>query len=152
VEGEPWLEFRVTDTGIGMSPEEMAKLFQRFTQADSSTTRRFGGTGLGLSITKAFALLLGGDISVESEPGKGTTFTIRLPADARTNKFPPTPEAPAAEEQPGSAATTFRTEALSWSSTTTRTRAIFYPASSCGRALRCKPRATAMPACGSRRP
>jgi CheY-like chemotaxis protein/anti-sigma regulatory factor (Ser/Thr protein kinase) len=106
VEGEPWLEFRVTDTGIGMSPEEMAKLFQRFTQADSSTTRRFGGTGLGLSITKAFALLLGGDISVESEPGRGTTFTIRLPADVRRNKFPPAPEVGSAEVDPGSAAAT----------------------------------------------
>jgi signal transduction histidine kinase/DNA-binding response OmpR family regulator len=76
-----WLEFRVSDTGIGMSPEEMAKLFQRFTQADASTTRRFGGTGLGLSITKAFTDMIGGEISVESELGKGTTFTVRLPAD-----------------------------------------------------------------------
>jgi PAS domain S-box-containing protein len=82
-EGEDWLEFRVSDTGIGMTPEETAKLFKRFTQADASTTRRFGGTGLGLSITKAFAVMLGGDISVESEAGKGTTFTIRIPADVR---------------------------------------------------------------------
>jgi CheY-like chemotaxis protein len=82
VEGDDWLEFRVADTGIGMSPEEMAKLFQRFSQADASTTRRFGGTGLGLSITKAFAVMLGGDITVESEAGRGTTFTVRLPAQA----------------------------------------------------------------------
>ncbi len=82
-DGLDWLEFRVADTGIGMSREDMEKLFQRFSQADSSTTRRFGGTGLGLSITKAFCTMLGGDIAVESEAGKGTTFTIRLPADLR---------------------------------------------------------------------
>jgi PAS domain S-box-containing protein len=89
-----WLEFRVGDTGIGMSSEELAKLFQRFTQADSSTTRKFGGTGLGLSITKAFATMLGGDISVESERGRGTTFTLRLPADMRIHPALPNAEAP----------------------------------------------------------
>lgn len=73
------LLFRVTDTGIGMTPEQLGKLFQRFSQADASTTRRFGGTGLGLSITKAFATMLGGEIDVESQPGKGSTFTVRLP-------------------------------------------------------------------------
>jgi PAS domain S-box-containing protein len=77
----PQLVFRVTDTGIGMSPEQLERLFQRFTQADSSTTRRFGGSGLGLAITRAFCRMLGGDVGVESEPGRGTTFTIRLPAD-----------------------------------------------------------------------
>ncbi|WP_207482831.1 PAS domain S-box protein [Arenibaculum pallidiluteum] len=76
-----WLEFSVADTGIGMTPEQQARLFQRFTQADSSTTRRFGGTGLGLSITKAFCTMLGGDVSVESHQDRGTTFTLRLPAD-----------------------------------------------------------------------
>ncbi|MGZ5121682.1 MAG: PAS domain S-box protein [Burkholderiales bacterium] len=75
------LVFRVIDTGIGMTQEQLTKLFQRFSQADASTTRRFGGTGLGLSITKAFCSLLGGDISVESAPGRGTTFEMRLPAD-----------------------------------------------------------------------
>jgi PAS domain S-box-containing protein len=81
------LVFRVADTGIGMTAEQLAKLFQRFTQADASTTRRFGGTGLGLSITRAFASLLGGKIDVESEPGKGTVFELRLPADsARTHE------------------------------------------------------------------
>ena len=75
--------FRVTDTGIGMSPEQVRRLFERFMQADSSTTRRFGGTGLGLAITKAFAEMLGGDIAVETASGKGTSFILRLPADLR---------------------------------------------------------------------
>ncbi len=75
-----WLEFRVTDTGIGMTPEQVGRLFQRFSQADEATTRKFGGTGLGLAITRAFAHLLGGDISVVSRFGEGTTFTLRLPA------------------------------------------------------------------------
>ena len=74
------LEFRVADTGIGMTAEQLGRLFQRFAQADESTTRRFGGTGLGLALTRAFARLLGGDVSVDSAPGAGTTFTLRLPA------------------------------------------------------------------------
>jgi signal transduction histidine kinase/DNA-binding response OmpR family regulator len=73
------VSFRVTDTGIGMSAAETAKLFQAFTQADTTTTKRFGGTGLGLAITKHFCDMLGGEIVVESEPGKGSTFTITLP-------------------------------------------------------------------------
>ncbi len=72
--------FRVIDTGIGMTAEQLARLFQRFSQADETTTRKFGGTGLGLAITRAFCRLLGGDVTVESAPGTGTTFTIRLPA------------------------------------------------------------------------
>ena len=79
-EGAGWLTFRVSDTGIGMSPEQQARLFERFTQADASTTRKFGGTGLGLSITRSFASMLGGDISVASEEGHGTAFTLRMPA------------------------------------------------------------------------
>jgi CheY-like chemotaxis protein/two-component sensor histidine kinase len=75
-----WLDFRVSDTGIGMSPEQQERLFERFTQADASTTRKFGGTGLGLSITRAFASMLGGDISVASQEGSGTTFTVSVPA------------------------------------------------------------------------
>ncbi|KQT50721.1 hypothetical protein ASG43_05420 [Aureimonas sp. Leaf454] len=77
-----WLSFEVEDTGIGMSHEQIERLFERFSQADSSTTRKFGGTGLGLAITRAFCRLLGGDIGVRSEEGKGSIFTIRIPADA----------------------------------------------------------------------
>jgi PAS domain S-box-containing protein len=83
-DGAAWLTFRVEDTGIGMTPEQLDKLFKRFSQADASTTRRFGGTGLGLAITKAFSTMLGGDIEVESEAGRGSAFIIRLPADLRT--------------------------------------------------------------------
>ena len=78
--GGDWLTFAVADTGIGMTPEQVDRLFQRFTQADETTTRQFGGTGLGLALSRAFAQLLGGDISVTSVPGQGTCFTLRLPA------------------------------------------------------------------------
>ncbi len=75
------LVFAVTDSGIGMTPEQLDKLFERFSQADVSTTRRFGGTGLGLAITRAFCRLLGGDVEVTSTFGQGSTFTVRLPAE-----------------------------------------------------------------------
>ena len=73
-------EFEVSDTGIGMTTEQMAKLYSAFSQADASTTRNYGGTGLGLAITKHFCLMLGGDVMVRSEPGKGSTFVVTLPA------------------------------------------------------------------------
>jgi signal transduction histidine kinase/CheY-like chemotaxis protein len=81
-DGADWIEFRVSDTGIGMTPEQKARLFQAFTQADASTSRTFGGTGLGLAITRHFCQMLGGTIDVESEYGKGSVFTILLPAVA----------------------------------------------------------------------
>lgn len=74
-----WITFCVSDTGIGLTPKQQAKLFQSFTQADASTTRKYGGTGLGLVITQQFCQIMGGDIQVESEAGEGTTFTICLP-------------------------------------------------------------------------
>ncbi len=85
--------FAVADTGIGMTPEQLDRLFRRFSQADASTTRRFGGTGLGLAITRAFATMLGGEIGVESAAGQGSTFTLRLPADIRVARAEPDGEA-----------------------------------------------------------
>jgi len=76
---EDWILFHVRDTGIGLTPEQMDKLFQEFTQADASTTRKYGGTGLGLALSRRFCRLMGGDITVQSEYGRGSTFTIRLP-------------------------------------------------------------------------
>ena len=78
--GKKYIRFDVSDTGIGMSQEQLMKLFQEFTQADSSTTRKYGGTGLGLVISKRFAEMMGGGITVQSDYGKGTTFSVRIPA------------------------------------------------------------------------
>ena len=73
------ISISVADTGIGMTPEQMDKLFQEFSQASSSTASRYGGTGLGLAISRRFCQMMGGDITAESEPGRGSIFTIRLP-------------------------------------------------------------------------
>jgi signal transduction histidine kinase len=86
-----WIEFAVADTGIGMTPEQMTKLFEEFSQAEASTARQFGGTGLGLAITRKLCRIMGGDVTVTSQLGKGSVFTIRLPAAAAV------PAAPASE-------------------------------------------------------
>jgi len=77
--GRDWVTLAVGDTGIGMTPEQMGKLFQEFSQASSATASKYGGTGLGLAISKRFCQMMGGDITVESELGRGSIFTIRLP-------------------------------------------------------------------------
>src|SRR6266508_2860580 len=74
-----WVELAVADSGIGMMAEQQAKLFQDFAQADSLTARRYGGTGLGLAISRKLARMMGGDVTVASEAGKGSVFTVRLP-------------------------------------------------------------------------
>jgi len=81
-DGREWVELAVADSGIGMTADQQAKLFPDFTQADSLTARRYGGTGLGLAITRKLARMMGGDVTVTSEPGKGSVFAVRLPGDA----------------------------------------------------------------------
>jgi len=80
MDGSDWIVFRVSDTGIGLSAEQIVRLFQSFTQADASTTRKFGGTGLGLALTRRFCQMMSGDVTVHSVPGEGSVFTIKLPA------------------------------------------------------------------------
>jgi signal transduction histidine kinase len=83
--GRAWVTFHVRDSGIGLSAEQISRLFQPFTQADSSTTRKYGGTGLGLALTRKLCEAMGGTITVESGLGQGSVFTIRLPAAASSD-------------------------------------------------------------------
>jgi len=105
VEGEAWWVFAVSDTGIGMTPEQLERIFHEFTQAESSTSSRYGGTGLGLVITQRITRLMGGDVTVESRYREGSTFTVRLPEHphtaARTSPEPePLAERPTATTTP----------------------------------------------------
>ena len=84
--GRDWITLAVADTGIGMTAEQMGKLLQEFSQASSATASKYGGTGLGLLISKRFCQMMGGDITVASEPGRGSTFTIRLPRIVEASK------------------------------------------------------------------
>ncbi|MEE8536004.1 MAG: response regulator [Kiloniellales bacterium] len=100
--GDGFVILTVVDEGIGMTPEQVDKVFEAFTQADTSTTRNYGGTGLGLAITKEFCQMLGGEVTCASEPGKGSTFTIRLPIESASPQEDIQAPAPVAE-QPGDA-------------------------------------------------
>jgi signal transduction histidine kinase len=84
--GRDWVTLSVADTGIGLTAEQLGKLFQEFSQASSGTASKYGGTGLGLAISKRFCQMMGGDITVESESGRGSTFTIRLPRIVEAGK------------------------------------------------------------------
>jgi hypothetical protein len=92
----PSIEFTVTDTGVGMTPAQTEKIFEAFTQADVTTTRKYGGTGLGLALSRRFCQAMGGDITVASQPGKGSAFTLWIPADARATARSAEPDGDAA--------------------------------------------------------
>lgn len=96
---ERWIEIGIRDTGIGMTPEQADKLFQPFTQAEASTSKKFGGTGLGLVISRMFCRLMGGDITLQSQYGEGSTFTIRLPARVEQERAAEITATPGVEEQ-----------------------------------------------------
>jgi PAS domain S-box-containing protein len=95
--GTSLVQFQVIDTGIGIAPDQLERLFQAFTQADASTTRKYGGTGLGLAISQRFCQMMGGEIAVTSEMGKGTTFTVTLPMNVQTAKPDAKPDLPSAD-------------------------------------------------------
>ncbi|MCP4698284.1 MAG: response regulator [Gammaproteobacteria bacterium] len=109
-EEDVWCVFKVGDSGIGMTPKQLAKLFKAFTQADASTTRKYGGTGLGLVISKRFVEMMGGDVTVESEPGKGTVFTLRLPERTSEASAEPVAVAPPVAETAHPAKPTLKQE------------------------------------------
>jgi CheY-like chemotaxis protein/anti-sigma regulatory factor (Ser/Thr protein kinase) len=102
VAGQDWMVFSVSDTGIGMTPEQLTRLFEAFSQAEAATTRRYGGTGLGLALSRRLCRMMGGDVTVESESGRGSTFTIRLPAQvAAVVEEAPAPAAVSDRAAPG---------------------------------------------------
>ena len=114
--GKDWIEFAVADTGIGLTPEQQRRLFQSFSQADPSTSRKYGGTGLGLVISRRFAQMMGGDIQLQSEFGRGSVFTVRLPRVSGPARAPrPATPPPPPRTRPS------RRSCSSW--TTTRRRA-----------------------------
>jgi GAF domain-containing protein/CheY-like chemotaxis protein len=96
-DGHDCLMFDVSDTGIGMTPEQVSRLFEAFSQADAATTRRYGGTGLGLALSRRLCRMMGGDVTVESAAGRGSTFTIRLPAHVAEPTEEPAPPVPTAD-------------------------------------------------------
>jgi GAF domain-containing protein/DNA-binding response OmpR family regulator len=104
-DGQDWMMFSVSDTGIGMTPEQLARLFGAFSQADAATTRKYGGTGLGLALSRRLCRMMGGDVTVESEAERGSVFTIRLPARVAEAAGEPVAPAPLADHGPPGAGT-----------------------------------------------
>jgi PAS domain S-box-containing protein len=154
--GRGWITLAVTDTGIGMTPDQMGKLFQEFSQASASTASKYGGTGLGLAISRQFCRMMGGDITVESQPGAGSTFTIRLPRVVESVVSPAAEVAPAPAPASGVEADDDAALILV-ASTTMRRCASLWRAISSGRALPWSERAAARrdfgscASCGPRR-
>jgi adenylate cyclase len=100
-QGQDCIAFAVADSGIGMTPEQLGRLFEEFSQGDATTARQYGGTGLGLAITRRLCQMMGGDVSVSSEVGKGTTFTVRLPVAAAVVVARDQPSEAGADVPPG---------------------------------------------------